>query len=152
MKKTYLLLLIIGLAFMSAAILFGGAGLLIALDGASLVFVVGLALVVSLMGGSFREIGSYYRVVFRDADEADAVLLKKASAYFRTLRNTLIVAGLCGTLAGIIVMLSMLSDASTIGRGMALALITLFYAAILILLVALPFELAAKKLLAEKGK
>lgn len=152
MKKTYLLLFAIALALLAAAVLFGGAGIAIALDLPSLIFVAGLALTVSLMGGSFRDIGGYYRVVFKNAGEADTVLLKRASAYFRTLRNTLIAAGFCGTLAGVIVMLSMLSDASTIGRGMALALITLFYAAILILLVALPFELAANKLLAEKGE
>lgn len=151
MKKTYLLLFVIALALLAAAVLISGAGITLVLDPPSFIFVAGLALVVSLMGGSFREIGGYFKVVFRNAGEAEAVQLKKALRYFRTLRGALIAAGLCGTLTGVIVMLSVLSDPSTLGRGMALALTTLFYAVILILTVALPFEQAAAKLLAEKG-
>ncbi len=51
--------------------------------------------------------------------------------------------GMIGTLIGLIGMLSQLDDPSTIGAGMAVALITTFYGALLANFVALPI---AKKL------
>ena len=53
---------------------------------------------------------------------------------------------------GLIAMFSNVSDLSIVGRGLAVALLVVFYAVILTFTVALPFQFGLKKRIIEAGE
>ncbi len=60
--------------------------------------------------------------------------------------------GLFGIMLGVIAMFNFVSDFITVGRGLAVALLVVFYAVILTFTVALPFQFGLKKRIIEAGE
>jgi len=149
MRKTYPLFLLIALALLASGYIFGGASIALGINLPCLLIVLGLSSAMSLSVSPAREIASYFREACRSEDEADRKLLKKAEIFFRSLRFYFFLSGGIGTITGIIILLSMLNSNETIGLGMAIALITLYYGMVFSLILAIPFETAARKKLVE---
>jgi chemotaxis protein MotA len=63
---------------------------------------------------------------------------KKGVSLFESIANYAPALGMIGTLIGLVQMLSTMSDPSTIGPGMAVAIITTFYGAVIANLICLP--------------
>jgi len=60
--------------------------------------------------------------------------------------------GLFGIMLGVIAMFNFVSDFITVGRGLAVVLLVVFYAVILTFTVALPFQFGLKKRIIEAGE
>jgi flagellar motor component MotA len=97
---------------------------------------------------SWGEMGRAFGAAFDGAD-VEKQRLEKALVFFTALQRYLIWMGLLGFLLGLIAMFSSISDYSALGRGMAIALLMLLYAFMLIIAVALPFQFALKKKIAQ---
>ena len=151
MKIRYAVSLILVALLVGTAAVFCGSAVWTVVDLPSLVVVLGLASILSLGGFSFSEIRNFFKVAFRSGDVSGSEFetLKKAAVYFRALQGYLILSGILGTLLGTITMLAQYEDKSMLGQGVALALLTVFYAVILIATVALPLRAAAEKRIAE---
>lgn len=149
MRKIYPLFLLIALALLASGYIFGGASIALGINLPCLLIVLGLAAAMSLSVAPAREIASYFREPYGDAAEINRKTLLKAEHFFRSLRQYFLLSGGIGTITGIIILLALLDSPETIGRGMAIALITLYYGMIFSLILALPFEAAARKKLIE---
>lgn len=75
--------------------------------------------------------------------------LSSSVQFFKSLGAAIWSFGAMGTMTGFIVVLCNLADKAKLGPNLAVALITMFYAAVFNLLIVLPFLAAARKRLAE---
>ena len=150
MNKFYPVSVILVLAIFAGAIVTAGGvfGMFISIP--SLVVVLLTSFVLSLASSKPAQLGRHFSIGFRSGPQ-DAADLKKALAYFDALGRYLLVSGLIGTTIGAISILGALNEVETIGRGTALALTTIFYGAILWMLVVVPFRTGLRNKLAEVG-
>jgi len=149
MNRSYFIFVVVALGVIAAIVWVAGGRFLMYIDFPSVAAV--FLITVPLLASSFRlkEIGSFFKAAFRGV-RADASTLKKGICFFSAMRRYLIISAVLGTMIGVIAMLSVLGEPSALGRGMALALLTIMYAVILILTVALPFRVSLERKLAEK--
>jgi flagellar motor component MotA len=148
MKRFYVGTVIIIVAIWIMAIITSGGRLSHYTSIPAFVLVVVVALGASLSNYNLREIGTFFAVGFRK-DGGDRKTLEKGIAFFHALQIYLLIGGFLGTIVGVIAMLSNLEDTSILGWGMALALLTVLYALLLILIIALPFKNGLKRRLIE---
>ncbi len=151
MKRTYLIFLVLAIGMLILGIVFAGAVLGLYFNVPAFIIVVFLP--------AFMVIGVYglqtflrsFRLVF-DGTEATSEQHVTGAALFSMLGRSLLLTGFITTMIGLIAMLGELREKSELGRTVAIALITLFYSLILMLLVSVPFKFAHEKRLAEMSK
>lgn len=149
MNKFYPFAVVIVLAMFVVVVMTAGTSILHFVSGASLVFVVLPPLAISLATFSLRELGRCFTAAYRSTSASRSDLVA-ARACFAALGRYLIATGIVGFLLGAVVLLANLGgDPSVIGAGTAIALLTVLYAIILDILVAVPFGVAVKRKLAE---
>jgi len=148
MKRFYPLSVIVFLGIVVVGIVLAGAVLGVFVSLASLIIVVGLPAALVFATHSPGEIGRAFAAPYRSDNAPE---LKASVVFFAGLQRYLLWSGFLATMIGAITLLAALGDATQIGRGAALALLTVFYSIILNLLLALPFRHAAEKRLARLG-
>ncbi|GAB1432167.1 hypothetical protein MASR2M29_07920 [Spirochaetota bacterium] len=92
-----------------------------------------------------------YGAAFRDAAAAGASKreLEQSVAFFRNLGLAMWSFGALGTMTGFVVVLADLTDRTKLGPNLAIALITMLYAALFNAVLVLPFLALARRRLAE---
>lgn len=147
MKRSYPVLLVVFLGLWTAAILMAGGRITVFVSVPALAVVVAVSLVMLLGSFSFREIGRCFAVAYGDSPESRDDL-EVALAFFEAAERYLIVSGVLGFFVGAVTMLANLTDASTMGSGTALALLTVVYGLMLYIGLVVPFKAAVKRKLA----
>jgi flagellar motor component MotA len=112
------------------------------IDIPSIVLIVGALLGGSLLCFSLEQLADAFKAVVQgpDAERVPAWQQQVRAAVFGRLYLLSWGSGLVGTLIGVIAMLSDLSDPASIGSGIAVALLTAFYGAMLAELVFGPMQ------------
>ena len=147
MKKTYVLSLILFLAIMGLAMILTGC-VACFFDIGSLVMVLISAIIMILANYSIADIGKYFALGYRK----EAVMpseLKDGILFFKSFQKYLAIAGGIGFFMGLIAMLATLDDPEKIGRGLALALITVLYAMFFSMIITVPFRTGLERKLNE---
>jgi len=147
MAKRYFLVLGLTLAAMVGAIVVFGVGSRVFFDLPSLGLVVASAALMGFAAHSPREVGRSYRLALSDRG-GSLEELEQAAAYFDGLVRYLACGGAIGVLTGVVAMLVALQDKASVGRGLALGLLSVLYAVLLIEVVGVPFRTAIRKRLA----
>jgi len=91
----------------------------------------------------FKEMAQAFSMAFKKSNAQED--LAKALTFFQKFGNTIWLTGILGVIIGIVSMLINLDDKSAIGPSLALALISLFYSALINILLIIPFKLLIKK-------
>jgi flagellar motor component MotA len=148
MKKSYIIFLLLGLGVLVAAIITAGASIPLFLNIPALIVVLFLP--------TFVVIGVFgLRTFFRSFNLSESTSnttkeeLDTGASLFSMFSRCLLLTGFITTMIGFIAILGNLQSAQEIGKAVALALITLFYSFILVLLVTLPYTYAYKRRLSE---
>jgi flagellar motor component MotA len=143
MLVRYLIAAIVFTALILVAAFTASGNIAFYFDIPSLIMVVGTSFVLLASTYSFSEMGRAFKTAFSlDAGKEDC---SQALAFFTAMRNYLILSGFTGVFLGLIAMLGNLGDASAIGTGMALALITVLYGIYFSLLIAFPMMWLVRK-------
>ena len=123
-------------------IIIGGGSIFGFIDIPSIIIVVASVLLFILASGQWPVFsrGMRHFFQFRDNLEIDRHKAVKISRFFRVLGFASPVIGFFWTIVGLIIMLSNLSP-ETIGSGLAIALLTLFYSCLLSVIVFFPISL-----------
>ena len=106
------------------------------IDTGSVIIVLGITIGSLLLAGS--HIGTMFGAVF--SANATTEELQAAARGWSQARRYVTTAGWVGFLVGLIIMLGNLDDPKALGPGIALALITIFYATVLANVVFLPLQ------------
>ncbi len=139
MKPIYPVMFILFLATAATAVLFAGAAASLFLNLPSFLIVLLLSLFLSLCTFSPAEIVHYFVIAFRKQAGEESEL-RAGIVFFRALQWYLIAAGLIGFFIGFITIMAGLQSASSIGAGLAIALLTVLYSLLLAAGVAVPFR------------
>jgi len=142
-KGLYALYLVLFFAVFFSTLRLAGVPVMFYLDIASLLLILLFLLLITICPWGFRKTLGFYRAVFdRDASPEHR---KEGAAYFRSITTFTMLAGLLGFITGMIAMLGNLNDTSKMGPYLAVAMITVLYAAILCMTVFLPFRMSLEK-------
>jgi flagellar motor component MotA len=144
MKKLYFLGLVLGLAVLIGSILLEGISLFIFFAAAAILISFGIPLSVTIFSFGPKVFGKAFKTVFNPDPKTTSV--KRALAVIDCLGKTAVGAGILGTIAGIVLILSNLSDISQFGRGLAVSLLCLFYAGLIQVFVIIPFKAGLKSI------
>ena len=150
MRKAYFVWAPVAIGVFVLGIIFAGGKTAQFVSFASFIVVIVPPFAVSLGSYSFREIGRCFSVGF-STETPNAAELRKGIVFFRSLARIILVTGFVGFLLGAIVILLNLSDAAQVGWGFSLAILTVLYALVFIVVVAGPFRAGLEKRLAEIG-
>lgn len=148
MTKIYPISVLAILGMIAAAIMLSGGQFVFFLSVASAIMVVGITTALTLASHRPAEIASAFRAAFSGGNGAE---LRASVAFFTSVQHYLLWSGFLSTLLGAIVLLGNLGTRQSVGAGTAVALITVFYAIVLVLLVTLPAKAAAQKRLASEA-
>ncbi|MFW5686505.1 MAG: hypothetical protein ACOC0O_07625 [Spirochaetota bacterium] len=149
MNKFYPVGVVVVVALFVIAVVSGGSRITHFISIASLVLVTVPAAVMALSASSLGEMGRAFKAAFAGTSPSRAELLK-AQSFFEAVGRMVIASGIVGFVTGAVVLLANLGgDPTIIGAGTAVALLTVLYAAILDILVPVPFRLAIRRKLAE---
>ncbi len=149
MSKFYFLALILVLAVFALGIIWSAGSLLMFLDFPWLVVVVVPTVLLCFTSFSPADIGRSFKASFGKAPAAEKDL-KTAVVFFKALQRYLVLSAIIGSVIGLIAMLANINrDAAGIGMGFAILADGAFYAALLIMVVAVPFRAAAERKLAQ---
>ena len=124
------------------AIMLGRGDILAFISCPSFVFVVAGILIFILASGRWADFSHGVKHLFewRRSPSVDQETSARISRFFHKLSFAVIVIGALGSLIGIVIMLGHL-DLESIGPGLAMCLLTLFYAFFLSVAVFLPISL-----------
>jgi flagellar motor component MotA len=139
-KLLYALYLLFFVGILTALLIFTGASILLFINIPSLLVIALFLTILSIFTTRFKRCTTYYKAVFDP--EADMDLLKTASRYFHDFSIYTMGVGMLSFLTGLIAMLANLEDRSSVGPNLAVALITMFYATLLCMMVFIPFKLS----------
>lgn len=142
MKKTYFISLILLLVVVAFGVILGGADVTAYIDFPSMVIIVLPVIFVLLSAYSAGDIGRAFSRPF--ADDAGLEELLQAENIFKSMRKTMWFAGAIGFFIGNIAMLSLLITENYFS-GFAVAVLVLFYALILDLIVVVPYLTGIRK-------
>jgi flagellar motor component MotA len=148
MKKVYPVSIVVFVGMVVAGIVLAGSSLGVFISLGSFIIVVGLPAAVIFATHSPGEVGRAFAAPSRSDSPAE---LKASAVFFSAMQRYLLWSGFLATMIGVITLLAYLGETASVGRGAALALLTVFYSVVLNLVVALPFRHAAEKRLAELG-
>lgn len=115
----------------------------------SIIATFGLTFVILLTQYSLREIINHFRRAF-DKTDFDAAGIEESIRFFKTTRDLMIAAGVFGTVAFCVGMLSDMRDPLHIGRYFDMMQLCVFYPVVTIFFITVPFTGALKKRLAER--
>ncbi len=146
-KKRFILSIIIGIGFYLWAILFCGHPLWLFSDLPSLLLAVIFPYIISSLVYTPREQVTFTREIFKG--DGDKNLLKKAVQFYILYRRLLILSVILAILIGFIGILSNLEDVNSIGKNIAVALISPFYASFFLLIITEPLRGSAEKALLD---
>ena len=146
MTKIYPLSVIAVLAMIVLAIVLSGGVVGVFVSFPSVIMVFGITIALTLASHRPSEIRTAFVAAHASTNPAE---LRLAVAFFTALQRYGLWAGFLSTMLGAIVLLANLGDASHVGAGAAIALITVFYAIVFLLVVVLPYRAAAEKRLAS---
>ena len=150
MKRSYFIVLPAAIAFISWTINWSGS-LLYFLDLLSVVFMVALPLLIALATYSPAEIVDCFAVAF-SKERVDIGRIEKGIHFFSILRSYLIITALIAFMIGFILIMATVEDLSQIGPYAAVAVVCIYYALLLILLVTIPFKAGLEKKKIEMGR
>ena len=150
MKKTYFFSTALTLGVFALGAIFAGTTLGTFANIPCVIVVTVPGALMLLAGFTPAEIGRGFRAAFRPDELADADL-RNGVLLFRTLQRYLLLSGAAAFLIGIIVVLATLDDPATIGVGLAIALTSVLYSLLLMILVTTPFAAGIEKTLNERG-
>lgn len=131
------------LAIVILVLVFSGGRIGTYFDIPSAIMIIGVPLALLRAGWGFGEMGAAFRNAL--SDKAARAELEDAAFFFKTAKRYLLGSGVLAILLGSIAMLSNLGDLSRLGPNVAVALISIFYALALVLLLCLPLEAAATR-------
>jgi flagellar motor component MotA len=149
MKKTYFLSIALTLGVFALGVIMAGTTLTTFANIPCLIVVTVPGLLMLLAGFTPAEIGRGFRTAFRPGELAEKDL-RNGVLVFRTLQRYIVLSGAAAFMIGIIVVLATLEDPAKIGVGLAIALTSLFYSLLLMVLVTTPFAAAIEKALNER--
>jgi len=112
---------------------------------------IALPLLVAMATYSPAEIVDCFAVAFRK-EGADPAMIEKGMHFFSILQTYLIVTALLTFVIGIILIMTVSEDLSQIGPKTALAVVCIYYALLLMLLVTMPFKAGLEKKKIEMGR
>ncbi len=152
MNRFYFAAAALALGVLALGTVFAAARLNLFLDYPSLIMVIVPAAVLCLAAFPPRVIGKSFVVAF-SRQAATEQELRQAAVFFMSLQRFFLLSGAIGALIGIVTILAQLQEVAMakIGQGFALLLITVFYALVLTLVLAVPFRAAVERRLAEKS-
>lgn len=131
----YLLsVLAIVLCFMLVEVTQQTMGLFEFWDSMSFIFLIVLSIPVMLSAGLLKDINNAFRLVFGRKKDAALLELKRAKLAVDTMIRTVLYSSVFVMIMQIVVMLHSMSDPSHIGPVISVALLTLFYAVIISIL------------------
>jgi flagellar motor component MotA len=145
--KLYPLFVVLALAVLVVGVVFADNTLGAYADLPCLMVTWVPAILLALATHGARGFGQAFATAYR-ADRATPAEARTALGFFVSLQRYVLVSGLLGVLIGITTMLANLTDASSMGKGLALALLTVMYALATMLLVTMPFRSALERRLA----
>jgi len=152
MNRFYFVAAALALCVLVIGMVFAAARIDYFLDYPSLIMVVVPAAVLCLAAFPPRVIGRSFTVAF-SRQTASEQELRQAAVFFTSLQRCFLLSGAIGALIGIVTILAQLQEAAMakLGQGFALLLITVLYALVLTLVLAVPFRAAVERRLAEKS-
>ncbi len=143
MRKTYFISLILYTAILILAMFIVGC-IACFFDIPSLLMVLLPTLLMLLTCYRLSEMGQYFSIAFSDK-KADPVELEKGIGFFKAMQKYLFIASGVGVMMGLIAMLATLDDPEYIGKGLALALLTMLYSLYFTIIIAVPLRSALEK-------
>ena len=150
MRWFYLVAVVAVLATLALGVVSAAGKLSYFLDWPSVIMVLAPVIVLSLASFPPSTVGRSFAVAFERRKATDAEL-KAAAVFFRSLQSFVLLSGAISSMIGLVTILANLRDLSSVGKGAALLLVSLFYALVLTLVVAIPFRTAVERRLAERG-
>ncbi len=147
MRKTYFINLILYTAILILAMFIVGCTACF-FDIPSLLMVLLPTLLMLLTCYKLSEMGKYFSIAFSDK-KADTAVIEKGIGFFKTMQKYLFIASGVGVMIGLIAMLATLDDPEYIGKGIALALLTMLYSLYFTMIIAIPFRSALEKKLVQ---
>lgn len=142
MKARFILGLTAAAALVAASLVFGGFPEYY-LDIPSLVMILGLTKLVSLGIWGPKALVEAWKIPFRKSSSPEE--RQKAAAYWKSQTSISLAVGVLMVIQGIIGILGNLSDTARMGQSFGLALLSLYYTALLNLLVYLPLRLVCEQ-------
>ena len=134
----YLIGIIVFLALTSVLMTFS-APPLVFLDFPSLLVILGVTVPILLASGLLPDLGKGFRLMTAKENPFTLLELKRIRQACRLTQRTLPLAGVLGTLVGLVGMLTHLDDPTKIGPAVAMSVLTIVYA-IILLFVILPIR------------
>lgn len=144
MKIRFIIGLILVLLVVGTGIWISGGSFLLFLDPYSFAIEILASCFVIIMSFSIKEIRTAFAHVF-DRETDNTANYRKDIVLFSAMQNIVTTVAITALLMGVIAMLSQLMDAAAIGRGLALALLSGFYALILQLALIIPCKTILRK-------
>jgi flagellar motor component MotA len=148
MNRFYFPALILVLAVIVGGILISAGKLVYFVDFPSLIIATVLPLLLCFTTFTPADMGRSFRAAF-GRGRTEKKELEVAVVFFLALQRYLLLSACIGALIGIMSMLSQTQDLKAIGMGFAMLLICVFYAVVLIMVLAMPFRVSAERKLAE---
>lgn len=148
MQRFFVIPLLMGVALVITALFFNGAGIGLYWDVPSFILCLGIPYLVLSSTFSHREMAAAYRNAVTLAD-LSILEVKRGLVFFRAMERQLYFAGAGATFYGIIAMLAHSEDSTMIGKGLAVALITLLYSILFNQFGIAPFKNALEKKIAK---
>jgi flagellar motor component MotA len=148
MLSRFLTGLVIALGLILAVIIFSSSlhGILIFLHWPSAVIIILIPMTVLLMNFSLKEIKKAFTCVFFNIhQQATEPALQRSKLIFAAWQKYVFLAGGCGVLMGLILMLAYIADKAKIGMGLSTTLICLLYSLVLNLVIIIPCLTAIRK-------
>lgn len=116
------------------------------LDLPSIVVILGPTLALLLASGLMPDFMRGFAVMSQKENTHSRLELQKADIAVGLTVRLLLLSGLLGSLIGVVALLAWLSDISTLGRGLSVALLTLLYA-VLFCFILLPIRARIRAIL-----
>jgi hypothetical protein len=150
MKRSYFIMVPAAIAIICWVILEGGGRLGLFMDYLGMLLMIPVPLFMAMATYSPAEIVDCFAVAFRK-EGADPAMIEKGIHFFSILQKYLIVAALLTFMIGFILIMATLEDLSRIGPYAAVAVVCIYYALALMLLVTIPFKAGLERKKIEMG-
>lgn len=147
MRKSYFFWAPIALGVFVLGVVFAAGLVKWFVSTPALIVVLLPPLAISLGSYNFREIGRCFTSGF--SGKVDRAELTKALVFFRVLGRNVLVSGFAGLVIGLMVVAASLEEASALGLGVSLSMLTLLYSVVIHVIVVNPFRMGLEKRLAE---
>jgi flagellar motor component MotA len=152
MKKTAWIYGILALGIMFWAIYLGGAGILYFVDIPTMVIIPIAAFLLSFMSHGFEGVLLAYKTALFKKNQTSKEFIEKGIAVFKGLQRNFVFLSFAGVLTGVIAMLVVVTEVTSFARGLAVAILSFYYAVLGILFLVLPFKNRLEEAKAEQNQ